>query len=212
MDLYPSLSAYLSQHEQGPPPALDRQPLLAAIRAWMQAKDQAGRPMHLLFVCVHNSRRSFLGECLAKAILAYYNRSDIQTHSAGGEATACNERTVAVLQRIGFQITATGKLANAGNPIYEGRVSDSHPPFTLFSKDVVHTSLPTQNVLAITVCSNDPDGATCPWVPGAELRLPLPYTDPKFADGTPNELAAYDTAAATIARELLWTFQPFQQR
>jgi ACR3 family arsenite transporter len=61
---------------------------------------------------------------------------------------------------------------------------------------------PSQGFLAVMVCSAA--DAACPTVRGAGRRLTLTYEDPKAADGTPGEAAAYDRCCAEIARELLW--------
>ena len=55
------------------------------------------------------------------------------------------------------------------------------------------------------VCS-DADEA-CPFVPGAELRLSMPYDDPKAFDGTPMEEAKYDERSRQIAREMFFAFK-----
>jgi arsenate reductase len=44
----------------------------------------------------------------------------------------------------------------------------------------------------------------CPHVPGAAVRVALPYVDPKASDGTPDEAAAYDRCCEQVAREMLY--------
>ena len=46
----------------------------------------------------------------------------------------------------------------------------------------------------------------CPFVPGAVLRLSLPYDDPKEADGTAQEASRYDERSKHIATEMLYCF------
>ena len=46
----------------------------------------------------------------------------------------------------------------------------------------------------------------CPFVPGAALRIGLPFDDPKAFDNTPREAAMYDERCQQIARELLYVF------
>jgi arsenate reductase (thioredoxin) len=46
----------------------------------------------------------------------------------------------------------------------------------------------------------------CPIVRGASHRVSIPYKDPKVADDTPTESAAYDERCAQIAREMLFAF------
>ena len=47
---------------------------------------------------------------------------------------------------------------------------------------------------------------SCPVVPGAALRVATPYEDPKSADGTPGEAAAYDARCRQIAIEMFFLF------
>jgi arsenate reductase len=43
-------------------------------------------------------------------------------------------------------------------------------------------------------------------VPGAALRAPIRYEDPKVADGTPEEASTYDARCLQIATEMLYLF------
>jgi arsenate reductase len=47
----------------------------------------------------------------------------------------------------------------------------------------------------------------CPFLPGAELRVPITYEDPKVSDGTPKAEEVYDERCAQIAREMLFLAQ-----
>jgi arsenate reductase (thioredoxin) len=49
--------------------------------------------------------------------------------------------------------------------------------------------------------------AACPFVRGASMRIAVPYEDPKQADGTPEEAAAYDERTVQIATEMLYLFR-----
>jgi hypothetical protein len=49
--------------------------------------------------------------------------------------------------------------------------------------------------------------ANCPHIPEADVRFSLPYTDPKFADGTERESHEYDTTCLTIAAEFYHLFK-----
>ena len=46
----------------------------------------------------------------------------------------------------------------------------------------------------------------CPFIPGATLRIPIKYVDPKVSDGTPLEEATYADRCAEIAREMIFVF------
>ncbi len=63
---------------------------------------------------------------------------------------------------------------------------------------------PREDFCAVLTCSEAE--RACPVVPGATLRIALPYDDPKASDGTPGENAAYDERCAQVARELLFVF------
>ena len=50
------------------------------------------------------------------------------------------------------------------------------------------------------------DGA-CPVVPGALVRIPLTYEDPKVADDTPAEAATYAARCRRIAVEMRYAMR-----
>ena len=45
---------------------------------------------------------------------------------------------------------------------------------------------------------------SCPFVPGADLRVAVPYIDPKLSDGTEQETATYLAKSEEIGREMVW--------
>ena len=55
---------------------------------------------------------------------------------------------------------------------------------------------------AVMVCS-DAD-RKCPVVPGAALRLPIPYVDPKSSDATELERETYLARLDEIAADMFW--------
>ena len=44
----------------------------------------------------------------------------------------------------------------------------------------------------------------CPFIPGADLRVPIRFVDPKESDGTEREAATYDERCKQIATEMLY--------
>jgi len=46
----------------------------------------------------------------------------------------------------------------------------------------------------------------CPFIPGAEARIPVRYEDPKAFDDTPEEAAQYDARSKQIASEMFYVF------
>ena len=69
---------------------------------------------------------------------------------------------------------------------------------------------PSANFVAVMTCQSADEA--CPFVPGAQLRVALPYVDPEASDGTEREAAAYDERCAQIAREMLYLFSEVERR
>ena len=46
----------------------------------------------------------------------------------------------------------------------------------------------------------------CPFIAGAEKRIPITYEDPKKFDNTPEQLAKYNERSLQIATELFYVF------
>jgi arsenate reductase len=178
-------------------PALRKQQL-AGLADYL--KTQKGQPIHLSFICTHNSRRSHLGMIWAAVAAAHYGLENVSTYSGGTEATAFNPRAVAALQRAGFYV----ECPDGENPRYLVHFSGEQPPLTCFSKVYDHPDNPQQDFAAIMTCSDADEN--CPVIPGVKLRLPLTYEDPKVADDTPFEEERYDERVAQIGRELLYAF------
>jgi len=196
----PTLNQYILQRlgefEQIPD---QRQLALQQLAQYVEQQLAAGRTAQLTFICTHNSRRSHLAQIWGAVAAEYYGIDAMATYSGGTQSTAFNPRAVAALQRVGFQIQATGAKLN---PHYEVTSDPKKSPQVCFSK--VHSAEPNphNNFCAVMTCS-DAD-ANCPVVQGAELRIAIPYDDPKAADGTPAESATYDERCAQIAREMLY--------
>lgn len=195
----PGISAFLAQRtsEFHQIPAARKQQL-ARLAAYVQAKND--QPVHLNFICTHNSRRSHLGMIWAAVAATHYGLENVLTYSGGTEATAFNPRAVAALERAGFRIENPG----GDNPHYRVYYAEDRPPLVCFSKVYDHPENPDKDFAAIMTCSEADEN--CPFIPGAKLRLPLTYEDPKAADDTPEETARYDERTAQIGRELLYAF------
>lgn len=176
-----------------------RQLALSKIADYLREKKAANAPMRLLFACVQNSRRSVFAQAWMHAAGAAYGLP-IATFSGGAVVDACNPRTVAALERAGW-IIGIAPNGSLQNPRYRFEVGDSIAPIEVFSKSFADAINPKSGFAAITVCA---DGDACPIVPNAEVRIAIPYQDPKSADGTAQEVAAYDRTCREIAREMFW--------
>ncbi|WP_420571067.1 hypothetical protein [Kordia sp.] len=177
----------------------DRKQHLEKLSAYIQQKYSDQKIPKLIVICTHNSRRSHLGQFWLALAADYYNLPNIETFSGGTEATAFNPNAVAALQRIGFEIFA---LIERENSVYSVRWAENQHSYHAFSKRFEDSPNPTQEFAAIMVCTEADEG--CPFVPGTDFRIALPFEDPKAFDGTPQEAAKYDERCQQIGTEMLY--------
>ena len=166
---------------------------------YINKKRARNERVHLNFICTHNSRRSQLSQLWA-AVLGHYYKLALSTYSGGVEITACNERVITALRTQGFTVNQTG---TAENPLYSicwGGVSFGD----YFSKLYNDSSCPTNAFAAVMTCAHADEN--CPFIPGAEERIPLRYEDPKRFDNTIDEAKAYLDKSIEIATELHYIF------
>lgn len=198
--LYPELAQYVQSllPDMAAIPE-DRKELLQEVALFVREKKQANEPANLTFICTHNSRRSHLNQIWAATAAAYYGLEEgIHTYSGGTETTAFNPRAVAAIERAGFRVNHT----TGDNPHYMVSFSDQGQVIECFSKKYDDPFNASENFAAIMTCS-DAD-KNCPFIPGASLRLPIPYVDPKEADGTSKEAEVYDERTRQIATEMFY--------
>lgn len=200
-DLYPKVREYLMQRagEFAQIPA-ERKQVLDELSAYVRQCVSEGRPAKLTFVCTHNSRRSHFAQIWAQIASSYYGIDNVHAYSGGTEATAFNPRTVAALERCGIRIGASD--ASVPNPHYEVTFEKNGSPLIGFSKVYNTPPNPVQGYCAIMTCSQADE--SCPSAPGCELRIAIPYDDPKISDDTALEAATYDERCRQIAREMLY--------
>ena len=157
----------------------------------------------LIVICTHNSRRSHLGQLWLAVAADFYGLPNIVTYSGGTEATALNERIVATLKTVGFNIRIQEN--HPTNPRYAIAWTEAEEFTTAFSKRYDSAPNPTQNFAAIMVCTDADEN--CPIVSGMDFRLGLPYEDPKVSDNTAQETQIYSERCQEIAREMLFIAQ-----
>lgn len=179
----------------------NRKAILADLAQYIQQKVDAGEAARLVFICTHNSRRSHMSQLWAQAAAHYYGVPEIYTYSGGTEATAFNPRAVAAMQEAGFDIA----IEKSGeNPVYRAVYAPGIAGLDVFSKVYDHEANPDRGFAALMTCSHADQN--CPFIPGAESRIAIPYDDPKDFDGTPQEKDAYRERSRQIAREMFYTF------
>lgn len=180
----------------------ERKTLLAKISTYIRERKQASKPVDLVFICTHNSRRSHLAQLWAQAAATYYGMGQVHSFSGGTEATAFNPRAVAALQALGFDLQPQ---SDGQNPVYAARFAEEAPTMHIWSKTYADAANPAAGFLAVMTCT-EADG-NCPFVEGADLRMALTYEDPKHFDGTSQEKEKYDERARQIGREMLYAFR-----
>lgn len=183
----------------------DRKKILLGITDYVQRKSEAGKEIHLVYICTHNSRRSHFGQVWAKTAAEYFGIPNVKTYSGGTEATAFNPNAIAALERVGFLIQ---KTTEGKNPVYHVFSGEDSSPNICFSKVYDHPENPQKEFAAIMTCSDAEEN--CPFIPGVELRIGTTYDDPKTFDNTPQQNAKYDERCKQIALECFYVFSMIQ--
>ncbi len=178
----------------------ERKDQLTSLSNYISGKIDNEVVPQITIICTHNSRRSHLGQLWLAVGKDFYNLPEIQSFSGGTEATAFNINAVNALRKAGFQVHAPE--SNTSNPAYEVSWKEDMEPYQAFSKKFEDAPNPKQNFAAVMVCSEADEG--CPFVPGSDFRLSLPYDDPKAFDGTDLEAEKYDERCRQIGREMLF--------
>ncbi len=179
----------------------ERKEDLIKIADYVSMKVKANETAELVYICTHNSRRSHFGQIWAATASAYYGIPNVKTFSGGTEATACNERSIAALHRVGFSID---KTTQTSNPVYHIQYAVDGPKEVVFSKKYDDDTNPKSGFCAVITCSSADEA--CPAVIGALKRVSTPFEDPKAFDGTVAESKMYDERCKQIATETFYVF------
>lgn len=178
----------------------ERQEVLHSLSSYIVDRKLANEPARLSFICTHNSRRSFFAQVWMGVAAARYGLDHVMVYSGGTEVTQFNPRVAASLERSGFEVVADAHNPENTNPHYAIRFGP-YDAIKGFSKKYDDPHNPLSHFCAVMVCSNADEA--CPFIPGAELRLSLPFVDPKASDGSELESATYDARSLEIAAHML---------
>ncbi|MCC5928304.1 MAG: protein-tyrosine-phosphatase [Cyclobacteriaceae bacterium] len=179
----------------------ERKNTLAELAGYIRDKVNGNQEIRLTFICTHNSRRSHISQIWAQVAADYYKIKNVKCYSGGTEVTAFNPRSVKAMQRAGFTITTSD---NSNNPTYNVSYAPEAKTIQAWSKKYDDVLNPAKEFAAIMTCGDADE--KCPFVTGADFRIPLPYLDPKIADDTPEEVSTYDERVAQIAIEMFYLF------
>ncbi len=178
-----------------------RKTILQPLIDYIQGKVNSKKPVNLNFICTHNSRRSHLAQVWAQFAAAYYNIPNINCYSGGTAETALFPKVIETLSNQGFQIF---KITDSNNPIYAIKYDENSSPIIGFSKKYNDAFNPISNFAAILTCSQADEG--CPFISGAEKRIPITYEDPKISDDTTEQTEVYKQRSFQIATEMMYIF------
>ncbi len=179
----------------------ERKVILQPLLDFIQQKATGKQQIRINFICTHNSRRSHLSQIWAQTMASYFNIKDVFCYSAGTEATALFPMVADTLSKSGFQIN---KISEGENPVYSIKYGANEHPIIGFSKTLDTNFNPTSKFAAIMTC--DSANEACPFVPGAEKKIPITFEDPKAFDNTPQQAEKYQERSLQIATELFYIF------
>lgn len=179
----------------------ERKVVLQPLIDFIQRKSSNGQEIRLNLICTHNSRRSHLSQVWAQTAAAYYSINNVFCYSGGTEATAMFPMAAKTLAKQGFQIKI---IADGNNPIYTIKYAENEPPIIGFSKTFDDDFNPKSDFAAILTCSSADEG--CPFIAGAEVRIPITFEDPKAFDNTPQQAEKYEERSLQIATEMFYVF------
>jgi arsenate reductase len=184
----------------------ERKTILQSLIDFIQSKVTENQDIRLNFICTHNSRRSHLSQIWAQTAAAHYNIKNVFSYSGGTEATALFPMVAQTLTNTGFQIKT---LSEDSNPVYSVKYSENDHPLICFSKTYDDAFNPQSEFAAILTCSQADGG--CPFIAGAEKRIPITFEDPKAFDNTPQQAKKYQERSIQIATELFYVFSQIKK-
>ncbi|MGQ7946605.1 arsenate-mycothiol transferase ArsC [Flavobacterium sp. WC2509] len=185
---------------------IERKTILQPLVAFIQTKVNEQKEIRLNLICTHNSRRSHLSQVWAQTASAYFNIKNVFCYSGGTEATAMFPMVAKTLENQGFKIKT---ISETNNPIYAIKYSENEHPIIGFSKKHDDDFNPKNEFAAIMTCSQADEA--CPFIAGAEKRIPITFEDPKAFDNTPQQAEKYNERSLQIATEMFYVFSQIKQ-
>lgn len=186
--------------------SLERKTVLQPLIDYIQKKTNEQEIVRLNLICTHNSRRSHLSQVWAQTASTHYNIKNVFCYSGGTEATAMFPMVAKTLENQGFKIKA---ISEGSNPVYAIKYAENEHPIIGFSKVYDDAFNPESEFVAIMTCSQADGG--CPFIAGAEKRIPITFEDPKAFDNTPQQAEKYEERSLQIATEMFYVFSQIKQ-
>jgi arsenate reductase (thioredoxin) len=187
-------------------PNEERKSILDTLVNYIQKQLDAQQAIRLNFICTHNSRRSHLSQVWAQTLAHHFGIGPVFCYSGGTEATALFPKAAETLQHHGFGIQ---RLSEGSHPIYAIKYDGNAHAIIGFSKSFDDPFNPQSAFAAIMTCSQADEG--CPFIAGADVRIPLTFEDPKAYDNTPLQDEKYKERSLQIASELFYVFSQIKK-
>ena len=184
----------------------ERKTILQPLIDFIQEKVDKEQEIRLNFICTHNSRRSHLSQVWAQTAAAHFHVKKVFCYSGGTEATELFPTAAKTLEQAGFAVRL---LSEGKNPVYSIKYEADAHPIIGFSKTYDDSFNPQSAFAALLTCSQA-DGA-CPFIAGAEKRIPITFEDPKAFDNTPQQEEKYRERSVQIATELFYVFSKIKK-
>jgi arsenate reductase (thioredoxin) len=203
--MYPKLSEtieLLRNQEIGE----ERKAILAPLIDFIQKRLEEQKEVIFNFICTHNSRRSHLSQVWAQVASFHYDVPNVTCYSGGTEETAMFPKVAETLQEQGLFIS---KISDTENPVYAIKYNEDKHPIIGFSKRYDSSFNPTRGFAAIMTCSQADGG--CPFIAGADKRIPITFEDPKISDGTSEQTKVYKERSLQIGAEMFYVFSQIKK-
>src|SRR5690606_178469 len=95
-------------------------------------------------------------------------------------------------------------ISHGQNPVYALNFAVNAQPLKGFSNTYDRPFNPPSALATVMTCSETV--SCCPFIAGADTRLPLTFEVPKVSDGTPDQGRVYTERSVQIAAEMLFVF------
>lgn len=185
----------------------DRKVVLKSLIDFIQKKVEDESMASINFICTHNSRRSHLAQVWAQIASVHFNIPKVICYSGGTEETAMFPKIAETLQEQGCQIFT---ISGTENPVYAIKYDENRHPVIGFSKKYDSPFNPNSGFAAVMTCSQADGG--CPFIAGAEKRIPITFEDPKISDGTNEQTRVYHEKSLEIGAEMFYVFSQIRQQ
>lgn len=205
--MYPKLVDTIGQFQMDTAQMCERKALLEPLIAYIQQKYDEDQEININFICTHNSRRSHLAQIWAQTAASFYGVKNVHCYSGGTEETALYGQLLFTLREQGFQLF---QLSAGNNPIYAIKYDDNCAPLIGFSKKYDHPYNPHSHFAAVLTCSQADGG--CPFIAGAETRIPITFQDPKISDNRPDQDKVYAKTSLEIGKEMCYVFSQIHKK